>query len=184
MRGAEIPAVTKIGHVHILVSTAGVLPPEPAAEFTGRLAGADRVTVMSVVQAPRDLPMDLAEGRWQPFEGEDGDTGAKAGQPGEVERYIEELGNRRVEPMVAALGRRGIRPVTVFVEADDVAQAIVQTAADAGAEAIIMGATRSLFTETAWKSVSMKVAEAANLPILLIPAPDPAVPADSDPSSD
>ena len=166
--------------MHILVCTAGVLPPEPVAEFAGRLAGADRVTVMSVVQAPRDLPMDLAGGRWQPFEGEDGEEGAETGQPGEVERYIEELGNRRVEPMLAALGKRGIRPVTAFVEADDVAQAIVQTAASAGAEAIIMGATRSLFTESAWKSVSMKVAEAVNLPILLIPAPGQAVPADSE----
>ena len=166
--------------MHILVSTAGVLPPEPVAEFVGKLAGSDRVTVMSVVQAPRDLPMDLAGEGWQPFAGEDPGPGPENDPPGEMERYIEELGNRRVGPMLAALRERGVRPDTVFVEADDAAQAIVETAKSTGAEAIIMGTTRSLFTEEAWKSVSMKVAAAANLPILLIPAPEGAIPDDSE----
>lgn len=169
--------------MHILVSTAGVLPPEPVAEFVGKLAGSDRVTVMSVVQAPRDLPMDLAGGGWQPFTGDDDPTpgpGLESDPPGEMERYIEELGNRRVGPMLAALRERGMRPDTVFVEADDAAQAIVETAKSTGSEAIIMGTTRSLFTEEAWKSVSMKVAAAANLPILLIPAPEGAIPDDSE----
>lgn len=179
------PVAPKLMDVHILVSTAGVLPPEPVAEFVGKLAGSDRVTVMSVVQAPRDLPMDLAAGGWQPFAGDD-DPGSGSGSgsgsdpPGEMERYIEELGNRRVGPMLVALRGRGVRPDAVFVEADDVAQAIVETAESAGAETIIMGATRSLFTEAAWKSVSMKVAEATNLPILLIPAPGKAIPDDSE----
>ncbi len=168
--------------MHILISTAGVLPPEPVAEFVGKLAGSDRVTVMSVVQAPRDLPMDLAGGGWQPFAGDEpaSGTGTEGDPPGEMERYIEELGNRRVGPMLAALRERGVRPDTVFVEADDAAQAIVETAESAGAEAIIMGTTRSLFTEEAWKSVSMKVAAATNLPILLIPAPEGAIPDDSE----
>ena len=89
----------------------------------------------------------------------------------EIERYISERGNRLVAPVVAALASRGVEANTVFVEADDAAEAIVRVAEEVSAETIVMGATRQLFAESAWKSVSMKVTAESKLPVLLIPAP-------------
>ena len=40
---------------------------------------------------------------------------------------------------------------------------------DAGAELVIMGATRRLFTEEAWRSVSARVMDKSHLPVLLVP---------------
>ena len=130
------------------------------------------ITVMSVIQAPREFLEDLLTEEWHPFED---DPIADPQQPdrdeSEIERYISERGNRLVAPVVAALTNRGFTANTVFVEATDVAEAIVRVAADVGARAIVMGATRQLFTESAWTSVSMKVTAESKLPVLLIPAP-------------
>jgi len=150
-----------------------VLPPDPVAEFAElMLRDGGTVTVMSVVQAPREFLEDLLTEEWRPFED---DPIADPQQPGrdeaEIARYISERGNRLVAPVVAALASRGFAANAVFVEADDAAEAIVRVAADVGAGAIVMGATRQLFTESAWTSVSMKVTAESKLPVLLIPAP-------------
>ena len=76
-----------------------------------------------------------------------------------------------VAPVVAALKSRNIHPDMVFIEADDVAEAIINTAETIDADAIVLGATRRLFTESAWASISMKVATTSKVPILLIPGP-------------
>jgi nucleotide-binding universal stress UspA family protein len=55
------------------------------------------------------------------------------------------------------------------VEGDDPAEAIINTAEQVGAEMVIMGATRRLFTEEAWKSVSARVMVNSRLPVLLVP---------------
>jgi nucleotide-binding universal stress UspA family protein len=157
--------------VHILVTTAGVLPPEPVADFAELMVvDGGSVTVMSVIQAPREFLEDLVTEEWRPFD----DESVKVDSPddqSEIERYISERGSRLVAPVVAALITRGIEPATVFVEADDAAASIVTVAEEIGAQTIVMGATRRLFTESAWTSVSMKVAADSKLPVLLIPAP-------------
>ena len=158
--------------MHILVTTAGVLPPEPVADFAELILGdGGTVTVMSVIQAPREFLEDLVTKEWRPFDDEPAAEPESLSENTEVERYISERGTRLVAPVVAALITRGIEPKTVFVEAGDAAAAIVEVAERIGAETIIMGATRRLFTESAWTSVSMQVTADSKLPILLIPAP-------------
>ena len=66
---------------------------------------------------------------------------------------------------------RDVETTTLFVEADDVALAIIDTAERVGADAIVMGATRRLFDEMSWTSVSMTVTARSTLPVLLIPEP-------------
>ena len=156
----------------LLVTTAGVLPPEPVADFVEVLAGSrGRVTVMNVIQTPNEFLQELSADDWRPFESPTGEGPSSHRERREAERYIRERGSKMVAPVVAALRRRNIRPDTVFVEAEDVAQAIIDTAETINADAIVLGATRRLFTESAWTSISMKVSTACNLPVLLIPEP-------------
>ena len=167
--------------MHLLVATAGVLPPDPVADFAELMAGDDgSVTVMSVITAPRDFLEDLVTEPWRPFDDGDSQNGAPPQDNSEIDRYVTERGNRLVAPVIAALASRGFEPETIFVEADDAAIAIVQVADDVNAGAIVMGATRRLFTESAWTSVSMKVTADSRLPVLLIPAPSKPVPGTDD----
>lgn len=155
----------------VLIATAGVLPPGPVAEFVELLAGpGDRATVMNVTQAPAEFLDELENGAWQPF-----DTPAGRGDSDraarEADRYIQERGSKIVAPVVAALKLRNVATATLFVEAEDVVQAIIDAAEQVGADAIVMGATRRLFNEMAWASVSMTVTARSSLPVLLIPEP-------------
>ena len=74
-----------------------------------------------------------------------------------------------MDPIRAALAAEGIETDVRFVEGDDPAEAIINTAEQVGAEMVIMGATRRLFTEEAWKSVSARVMVNSRLPVLLVP---------------
>lgn len=159
--------------MHVLVATAGVLPPEPVADFVEVLAGPDgRVTVMNVTQEPGEFVGELSPGEWRPFDTDEGVPPPPPGARSETDRYVQERGTKMAAPVLAALESRRIRPATVFVKGDDAAEAIVATAEQIGADAIVLGATRRLFDESAWTSISMMVATASRLPVLLIPAPD------------
>lgn len=164
--------------MHVLVATAGVLPPEPVADFVEVLAGPDgRVTVMNVTQEPCEFVGELSPDEWRPFDTEEGAPPPPPAARSETDRYVQERGTKMVAPVLAALESRRIRPATLFVKGDDVAEAIVAAAERIDADAIVLGATRRLFDESAWTSISMMVATASRLPVLLIPAPDkPAAP--------
>ena len=158
--------------MHILVTTAGVLPPEPVARFAEALVGSSgRVTVMNVVQTPPEFSRELAPEDWRPFGPRSGEGVPSSRSRGEVESYVRERGSRMVAPVVAALKSRQIRPETIFVEADDIAATIIETAVKMGVDVLVIGATRRLFTESAWTSISIKVARTSRVPVLLIPQP-------------
>lgn len=157
--------------MNVLIATAGVLPPGPVADFVELLVGPrGKVTVMNVTQAPADFLDELEDGPWRPFDApagrSDPDRAAR-----QADRYIQERGSKIVAPVVAALKLRDVPTATLFVEAEDVAQAIIDTADRVGADAIVMGATRRLFNEMSWTSVSMTVTARSSLPVLLIPEP-------------
>ncbi len=156
-----------VAAVRILIATTGVLPPVPVADLTNRLLSEEgAVTVMNVVQIPRSfldaLDADVRRSFLDDTSGTD-DAEAKAG------RYLEERGQKAVEPIVAALWAVGIEPDVRYVEGDDPAEAIIYTAEEIGAEIVLMGATRRLFTEEAWRSVSARVMDKSNLPVLVVP---------------
>ena len=157
--------------MHVLVATAGALPPELAADFVEVLAGPEgRVTVMNVTQAPSGFTDELSPEAWRPFDAGQG-APPPSGDWGGIDEYVQERGAKMAAPIMAALESRGIQAAAVFVEGDDAAEAIAAAAEQIGAEAIVLGVTRRLFDESAWNSVSFEVTAASRLPVLLIPAP-------------
>jgi nucleotide-binding universal stress UspA family protein len=153
--------------VRILIATTGVLPPVPVADLCKRLGGDDGViAVMTVIQVPRTFLDALdEEDRRSLLADERGDPEAKA------LAYLEERGRRAVDPIVAALTAESLQASVRFVEGDDPAEAIIRGAEDFEADILVMGATRRLFTEEAWRSVSSRVMEQSQRPILLVPGP-------------
>lgn len=154
--------------MRILIATTGVLPAAPVAELCERLMGDDgAIAVMTVIRVPRSFLDELDDDVRRSFLDESplesSDAEKKAG------RYLEERGQRNVEPIVAALKAAGIDASTRYVEGDDPAEAIINTAEAVGAELVMMGATRRLFTEEAWRSVSARVMDKSHLPVLLVP---------------
>lgn len=154
--------------MRILIATTGVLPPVPVADLCRRLGGDDGVmAVMTVIQVPRTFldALDVEDRRSLLADDERGDPEAKA------YAYLEERGRRAVDPIVAALSAENLDATVRFVEGDDPAEAIIRTAEDFEADMLVMGATRRLFTEEAWRSVSSRVMEQSQRPILLVPGP-------------
>lgn len=154
--------------MRILIATTGVLPAAPVADLCDRLGGGEGpVTVMTVIRVPRSFLESLDDDVRRSFL----DDSPPESEAAEVKaaRYLEERGQRVVEPVVAALEASGIRSVIRFVEGDDPAEAIIATAEEVEAELVMMGATRRLFTEEAWRSVSARVMDKSHLPVLLVP---------------
>lgn len=124
---------------------------------------------MTVVRVPRSFLEALDDNMRRSFLDDTGDDQRLEEQKAAV--YLEERGQRAVDPICAALAAEGIDYDIRFVEGDDAAEAIISTAAILDAEMVIMGATRKLFTEEAWKSVSARVMVNSHLPVLLLPGP-------------
>ncbi|MCI0424803.1 MAG: universal stress protein [Actinobacteria bacterium] len=154
--------------MRILVATTGVLPAGPVADFCKMLIGDRReVTVMTVVRVPRSFLESLDDNVRRSFLDDTPDSSASAEE--KAARYLEERGQRAVDPICAALAAVDIDADVRFVEGDDPAEAIIQTADAIDADLVILGATRRLFTEEAWKSVSARVMVNSKLPVLLVP---------------
>ncbi len=156
--------------MRILVATTGVLPAGPVADFCKQLIGdTPDVTVMTVVQVPHSFLEALDDEVRRSFLDDAPASSARAEE--KAAAYLEERGRRAVDPICAALASVEIDCDIRFVEGDDAAEAIIKTAQDVKAEMVIMGATRRLFTEEAWKSVSARVMVNSHLPVLLVPGP-------------
>lgn len=145
-----------------------MLPAAPVADFCKRLTGDEaRVTVMTVVRVPRSFLESLDDDMRRSFLDDTGD--GSSAEEEKAAAYLEERGQRAVDPICAALAAAEIDCDIRFVEGDDPAEAIIKTAEQIAAEMVIMGATRRLFTEEAWRSVSARVMINSHLPVLLVP---------------
>jgi nucleotide-binding universal stress UspA family protein len=154
--------------VRILVATTGVLPAGPVAEFCNRLAENDStITVMTVVRVPRSFLEALDDDSRRSFLDDSDDS--TSSEEAKAAAYLEERGRRAVDPICAALAAEELECDIRFVEGDDPAEAIINTAMDVRAQMVVMGATRRLFTEEAWRSVSARVMVNSHLPVLLVP---------------
>jgi nucleotide-binding universal stress UspA family protein len=154
--------------VRILIATTGVLPAAPTAEFCRQLIGDDSsVSVMTVIRVPRSFLESLEDDVRRSFLGDATDQGSTEEE--KAATYLEERGRRAVDPICAALAAEDIESDVHFVEGDDPAEAIISTAESVEAELVVMGATRRLFTEEAWRSVSARVMVNSHLPVLLVP---------------
>lgn len=154
--------------MRILIATTGVLPAGPTAEFCRQLIGDETsVSVMTVILVPRSFLESLDDDVRRSFL--DDAPNQASSEEEKAATYLEERGRRAVDPICAALAAEGIECDIHFVEGDDPAEAIISTAEQVGAELVVMGATRRLFTEEAWRSVSARVMVNSHLPVLLVP---------------
>lgn len=153
--------------MRILIATTGVLPAGPVSELCARLSDeTSEVTVMTVIRIPRTFLDSLDDDVRRSFLD---DSTSDASPEEKAAKYLEERGRKVVAPIVAALQAEGIVARARFVDGDDPAAAIIATAEEVGAQMVMMGATRRLFTEEAWRSVSARVIDTSHLPVLLVP---------------
>lgn len=152
--------------MHVLIATTGVLSPEPAVEFTRHLIGpGGKVTVTTVIEVPRGFLATLRSEGWHPlteYEPSESDDAL-------IARYVEERGRRLTEPVLAALKSASIEATSVYREGADPALTISQLAADVGADVVLLGATRQIFDQSAWESVSARVMIESGKPVLVLP---------------
>ena len=142
--------------MHVLIATTGVLSPEPVVDFTRQLLGQHgRVTVITVIEVPRDFLDALDEGR--------------ASDDGAISSYIEERGRRLVDSVTRGLEGAQIPYEVVMLEGADPAAAISAAAEDLAADIVVLGATRPIFKQDAWESVSARVMLESGKPVLVIP---------------
>jgi len=157
----------------MLIATAGVLSPEPVAEFAARLAGEDsEVAVITVIEVPRSFLDTIRSEHWHPLT--DGSPDWTEEEDAVIERYVSERGQRITEPILAALRSRGLTPTVRYVEGEDPAATIIAQADVLDADVVVVGATKQLFDD--WESVSARVIRDLQRPILVVPTlsrPDP-----------
>ena len=170
-RGAERnqAIADNLSIVRILIATAGVLTPEPVAEFVTHLVGPDsNVFVVTVIEVPRSFLDEIRSEEWHPLT--DATSKWATEEDRVIARYVEERGARITEPVLAALRNRGIEAETVFLEGEDPATTIIHAAEELDAELVVLGATKQLFDESHWESVSARVMRDGGRAVLVIPA--------------
>jgi len=148
--------------MHVLIATTGVLSPEPVVEFTRQLLGQHgRVTVITVIEVPREFLHDLNGSKPTTTESPDDS----------VDQYLAERGKRLVESVEHALEGARIPYDVVYAEGTDPAARISEAAGDLEADVVVLGATRQIFNQDAWESVSARVMMESGKPVLVVPAP-------------
>lgn len=158
--------------MRILIATAGVLSPEGVARITQRLSGDDgEIRVITVIEVPRSFLDEIRSDEWHPLT--EGSPMWSPPADAEIARYVEERGARLTEPLMAALGARGVEATVEYLEGEDPAATILAAADEFGADVIVVGATKPLFDESQWESVSTRVIRAAHRPVLVVPTRGP-----------
>ncbi len=163
--------------MHILIATTGVLPAPAVVEFTARLlCGSGRVTVTTVIEVPRDFLETLESDSWNPLE-EGGGNVPPGDRDALLDRYVEERGRRLTEPIVNGLQGAGIDVATRFLDGVNPAKLISMLAEDVEADLVVLGATRQIFDDQVWQSVSAQVMAESSRPVLVLPPParEPAI---------
>lgn len=153
----------------MLIATTGALSPEPVAKLTGLITGpTGKVSVTTVIEVPRSFLDTIRSEEWHPLGDEKPTWGSH--EDAVIARYVEERGRRITEPILAALRAAGVEAEVHYLEGEDPAQVIVDAADALKADLIVLGATRPIFDESSWESVSVRVMQDNRRPVLIIPA--------------
>lgn len=151
----------------MLIATAGVLSPDPVAEFAERLIGDDgAVAVITVIEVPRSFLDTIRSEQWHPLA--EGSPAWSEEEDAVIERYVEERGRRLTDPILAALRAREIDPLVLHLEGEDPAMTIITEAEAWDADVVVLGATKQLFDD--WESVSARVMRDLVRPVLVVPS--------------
>ena len=154
--------------MRFLIATAGVLSPDPVADLTSRLADDhSEVSVTTVIEVPRTFLDTIRSEEWHPLHGQPPDWHAREDEM--IAQYVEERGQRLTDPLLAALRSRRVDASAVYLEGEDPAETIIKHANDIDADAVILGATKQLFDESYWESVSARVMRDAQRAVLVVP---------------
>src|SRR4030065_528731 len=119
--------------MRMLIATAGVLSPDPVAQFAERLG-----------EPARSFPDEIR--------GEGGPPLSDAGRAWSSEedaliaRYVEERGHRLTDPLLAALRARGIEATATYLEGEQPAATIIAAAEEMKGDVVVLGATKHLFS--------------------------------------
>ena len=156
--------------VHVLIATTGALSPEPVAKLTGLITGSHRQGIghHGDRSASRSFLDTIRSEEWHPLGDEKPTWGSH--EDAVIARYVEERGRRITEPILAALRAAGVEAEVHYLEGEDPAQVIVDAADALEADLIVLGATRPIFDESSWESVSVRVMQNNRRPVLIIPA--------------
>lgn len=158
--------------MRVLIATTGALSPGPAVEFAQHLIGPEgSVTVMTVIEVPRSFLDDLRSESWHPLVDGASISPFTSESDAVIERYVEERGRRLAEPILASLRAEGIEADALYVEGEDPAMTISLTATKLDVDVVVLGATRRIFAESSWKSVSARVMAECAKPVLVVPHP-------------
>lgn len=150
--------------MHILVATAGALPPVAVADFVGMFGEhPPSVTVLTAVDVSHSFLEEVTNEGWHPFAEEEGDPRRA------VREYVTERGTRLAQPLMAALEARSVSCDCLFLESADPAETIIQQAAELNTDLIVMGATRPLFDRDSWESISIRVMLGSRVPVVMVP---------------
>ena len=156
--------------MRILIATTGVLAPERVATFVAQLLGANgTVFVATVIEVPRSFLDEIRSEEWHPLA--DGTPSWTTEEDRVITRYVEERGARILKPILAALRNRNVEAETVFLEGEDPAATIIKAAEDLDTDLVVLGATKQLFDESHWESVSARVMRETGRAVLVVPAP-------------
>ena len=157
--------------MHVLIATTGALSPEPVVEFTRHLIGSNgHVSVTTVIEVPRDFLETIDSPSWHPLEQDTEEAINEADAL--VARYVEERGHKLTEPVLLALQAAGIESRVLYLQGTDPATSISQAARQLEADIVILGATRPIFDQAAWESVSARVMIECGKPVLVVPPAD------------
>jgi nucleotide-binding universal stress UspA family protein len=152
--------------MHVLVATAGALSPEPVVEFARHLiGGTGSVTITTVVEVPRSFLEDIDAEDWHPLH----DEPSRGKADSVVDSYLQERGQRVIDPLRQALEGARIPCEVRILEGDDAATEISRAANDIAADVVILGATKQIFNRDAWESVSARVMIESGRPVLVVP---------------
>lgn len=168
--------------MHVLIATTGALSPAPAVTFARQLIGSTgRVTVITVIEVPHSFLAMIRTENWHPLAEDIDVPGASQGEDALIARYVDERGRKLTEPVMAALEAGGMSAKAVFLQGDDAAAMISRAANDLKADVVVLGATRQIFDQSAWESVSARVMIESGRPVLVVPpAVEPAPVEDDD----
>jgi nucleotide-binding universal stress UspA family protein len=130
-------------------------------------AGDGSIAVVTVIEVPRSFLNEIRSEEWHPLD-EASEWGTR--EDAVIARYVEERGKRLTEPVLAALRGAGLEAATSYLEGEDPAKTITEAARRLNSAVIILGATRPIFDESSWESVSMRVVQEGTLPVVIVPA--------------
>ena len=134
--------------------------------------------VVTVLEIPRSFLNQIRSEDSRPLT--EGAPGWDEEEDAVIARYVEERGRRLTDPVVAALRTRDIDAKPLHLEGEDKAGAIIRTAEEFDADLVVLGATRQIFTESAWESISARVMADTQRPVLVVPGH---LPSDEEPES-